>query len=130
MKPGSIDLYPNPATADRVSNYASELSTPLPQPILDYHARVAANHARAGYMISNLQGQYLTFLARSIGAKRVLEVGVYVGYSALVWAHAVGEDGKVTGLESSAEYTAMADEAIEKMGVKNIEVIQGDALET
>ena len=60
----------------------------------------------------------------------VLEVGVYVGYSALVWAHAVGPEGKVTGLEFSEEYAKLAEKAFEKNGLKNVEIIVGDGLET
>jgi predicted O-methyltransferase YrrM len=81
-------------------------------------------------MISNFQGQCHVFLAHTIGAKRVLEIGVYVGYSSLVWAHAVGPEGKVTGLEFSDEYAKLARDAFEKYGVKNAEVIQGNALQT
>lgn len=60
----------------------------------------------------------------------MLEIGVFVGYSAMVWAHAVGGDGKVTGLEFNPEYAKDAEKAFEKNGVKNVEVIVGDAHET
>lgn len=60
----------------------------------------------------------------------MLEIGVFVGYSAMVWAHAVGQDGKVTGLEFNPEYAKDAEKAFEANGVKNVEVIVGDALET
>lgn len=81
-------------------------------------------------MISDFQGQYLVFLAHTIGAKRVLEIGVYVGYSALVWAHAVGNDGIVTGLESSKEYVTMSRDAFERLRVENVDIVEGDAIET
>ena len=60
----------------------------------------------------------------------VLEIGVFVGYSSMVWSHAVGPEGKVTGLEFSDEYAKTAREAFESKGVKNVEIIVGDALET
>jgi predicted O-methyltransferase YrrM len=53
-----------------------------------------------------------------------------VGYSAMVWSHAVGPGGKVTGLEYNAEYAKMAENALEERGIKNVQVILGDALET
>lgn len=130
MKSGVSSLYPNATVAERVSIYAEQHSTALPKHITDYHDWVEQNHPRANYMISNFQGQCHVFLARTIGAKRILEVGVYVGYSSLVWAHAVGEKGSVTGLEFSEEYTDMARKAFKENGVTNVEVIQGDALET
>lgn len=81
-------------------------------------------------MTSNFQSQAHIFLARLLNAKRVLEIGVYVGYSSLVWAHAVGEDGKVTGLEFDAEYAKLAEGVMKDNGVGNVEILQGDALET
>jgi predicted O-methyltransferase YrrM len=60
----------------------------------------------------------------------VLEIGVYVGYSAMLWAHAIGPDGLVTGLEYSPELAAIAQDGLAKEGVSNVEIIVGDAAET
>lgn len=102
----------------------------MPKYITDYHAWVMKNHPRFNYMISNFQGQCHVFLAHLVGAERVLEIGVYVGYSSLVWSHAVGPQGHVTGLEFSEEYAQLARDVFERNGIKNVEVIQGDALTT
>lgn len=127
---GSSTLYPTQQVADRVTAYSSERSAALPKYITDYHEWVLNNHERFNYMISNFQGQCHLFLARLIGAERILEVGVYIGYSSLVWSHAVGPQGHVTGLEFSPEYAQMARDVFEKNDIKNIEVIEGDALKT
>jgi predicted O-methyltransferase YrrM len=42
----------------------------------------------------------------------------------------VGPDGHVTALEFSPEYAAIAEEAFAKNGIKNAEVIVGDARES
>lgn len=55
---------------------------------------------------------------------------MFLGYSALVWSHAVGSDGIVTGLEYSPEYAKIAKEAFASNDVKNVEVIVGPAAET
>ncbi|OTA08481.1 O-methyltransferase family protein [Trichoderma parareesei] len=111
-KPTTRDLYPTPKVAAEVTAYSERNSTSLPQYLVDYHAWVEQNHPHATYMVSNLQAQSLVFFARAFGAKRILEIGSYVGYSALVWAHAVGQDGKVTGLEFSEDYAKIAREAL------------------
>ncbi|EGR50313.1 uncharacterized protein TRIREDRAFT_76247 [Trichoderma reesei QM6a] len=129
-KPTTRDLYPTPKVAAEVTAYSERNSTSLPQYLVDYHAWVEQNHPHATYMVSNLQAQSLVFFARAFGAKRILEIGSYVGYSALVWAHAVGQDGKVTGLEFSEDYAKIAREAFEKHDAKNVELIVGDALKT
>lgn len=60
----------------------------------------------------------------------VLEIGTFVGFSGMVWSHAVGTDGHVTTLEFDPEYAAVAKAAWAKNGIKNIEVIVGDARES
>jgi predicted O-methyltransferase YrrM len=60
----------------------------------------------------------------------VLEIGVYVGFSSMLWSHAVGKDGKVTGLEYSEEYAKEAKAAWAANGVNNVEIVVGDATET
>jgi predicted O-methyltransferase YrrM len=130
MTVGASTLYPTQEVAERVTAYSSERSSPLPKFITDYHAWVIKNQPRFNYMISNFQGQCHVFLAHLVGAGRVLEIGVYVGYSSLVWSHAVGPQGHVTGLEFSEEYAQMARDVFKRNDVKNVEVIQGDALQT
>lgn len=60
----------------------------------------------------------------------VLEIGVYVGLSSMLWSHAVGPDGQVTGLEFESSFTELAEEEFAKQGIKNIELVVGDALKT
>lgn len=123
-------LYSNENVTKSVIDYATTHSEALPKHITDYHAEIVANHPRREYMISNLQGQFQTFFTRTIGATRVLEIGAFVGYSAMVWANAVGKEGKVTTLEFEAQYADAARKAFKDNGIENVEVIQGDALET
>ncbi|KAF9777072.1 hypothetical protein IL306_004660 [Fusarium sp. DS 682] len=60
----------------------------------------------------------------------VLEIGVYVGFSALVWADAVGPNGLVTGLEFEPEYAELSKMAFVANGVKNVEIVVGPASES
>jgi predicted O-methyltransferase YrrM len=60
----------------------------------------------------------------------VLEIGTFIGFSTMGWSDAVGPDGHVTALEFSPEYAAIAEEAFSKNGIKNVDVIVGDATES
>lgn len=60
----------------------------------------------------------------------MLELGVYIGFSGMVWSHAVGRDGSVVGLELSEEYAGVARKAFAENGVGNVEVKVGDAVES
>ncbi|KAI1207259.1 S-adenosyl-L-methionine-dependent methyltransferase [Annulohypoxylon truncatum] len=130
MKEGTTLLYTTETLGDRVSKYSESISVPVPQKLRDYHARIFKERDDSNYMISTFESQALIFLARMIGAKRVLEIGVYVGFSAMIWSHAVGPQGKVTGLEYDEEYSELARQAAKENGYDNIEIHTGDAAET
>lgn len=56
----------------------------------------------------HVEGQALKFLIRMSGARRVLEVGMFTGYSALAMAEALPEGGTVTACEIDSEVAAFA----------------------
>ncbi|OTA70479.1 S-adenosyl-L-methionine-dependent methyltransferase [Hypoxylon sp. EC38] len=130
MKEAFTRLYATATLNERVTSYSESVSLELPQHIRDYHARIYKERDDSNYMISTFESQALIFLARTIGAKRILEIGVYVGYSAMAWRHAVGPQGKVTGLEYDGEYAEAAKKIWRENGYDNIEVHVGDAAET
>src|SRR4051812_28059413 len=68
-------------------------------------------------IVGPLVGRHLQLLARSIGAKRVFELGSGYGYSALHFARAVGEDGVVHCTELSAENVELAHRFLSAAGV-------------
>lgn len=58
--------------------------------------------------VSAAQGKFLHLLAKSIGAKRVLEVGTLGGYSTIWLAKALPGDGQVITLEVSEEHARVS----------------------
>ena len=62
-------------------------------------------HPHAVMQISPEQGQFMALLVRLLGARRVIEIGVFTGYSALSVALALPEDGKLLACDISDEYT-------------------------
>lgn len=56
----------------------------------------------------HVEGQALKFLIRLAGARRVLEVGMFTGYSALAMAEALPEGGTVTACEIDPDVAAFA----------------------
>ncbi|KKY39967.1 putative o-methyltransferase family protein [Diaporthe ampelina] len=130
MRENVAKLYPNPETSAKVLDYSISKSTPLPDWLLKYHEWGCNNTEIPEYLISTYEAQALIFLARLVGAKRVLELGVYIGFSAMAWAHGVGKDGKVVGLELSEEYAGIAGKAFKDNGVDNVDIKLGDAVES
>ena len=88
--------------------------------------------ARAGDfpIVGPLVGRTLCLLARSIGARRIVELGSGFGYSAYWFSRALPEDGEVILTEGSAKNMAQAREFFRQGGVRcraRFEV--GDAFE-
>ena len=71
----------------------------------------------AGMQISPEQGQLMALLVQAIGARRVIEVGTFTGYSALWVALALPADGKLVCCDVSAEWTAVGKPYWAKAGV-------------
>lgn len=85
----------------------------------------------ASMQIGPEQGQFLHFLARATGARRALEVGVFLGYSSSWVALALPADGKLVACDVSEEFTARARQTWREAGVENkIELRLGPALTT
>ena len=72
---------------------------------------------RAGMMGAPDEAAFLAWLCGLIGAKKVIEVGVFRGSTTLALARAIPSDGKVVGLDVSAEYTADGMQAWVEAGV-------------
>ena len=64
--------------------------------------------ARARMQISPEQGQFMALLVELTGARHALEIGTFTGYSALVVALALPDDGRVVACDISEEWTAIA----------------------
>ncbi|HEX8638185.1 MAG TPA: O-methyltransferase [Pyrinomonadaceae bacterium] len=60
------------------------------------------------------QGRVLSFLTKMIQPKTVLEIGTYLGYSALCFAEGLAADGKVITLDVNAETQTSAKSFVEK----------------
>lgn len=62
----------------------------------------------------------LAFVVESTKAKSVLEIGTAIGYSASVFARAMGGKGKVTSIERREDYHLMALENVKKSGYDTV----------
>jgi predicted O-methyltransferase YrrM len=85
----------------------------------------------AGMQIGSEQGALMGLLVRLIGARRILEIGTFTGYSSTVMALALPPDGRITCLDVSQEWTDAAREAWADAGVADkVDLILAPATET
>ena len=82
-------------------------------------------------MVGRLEGRFLKMLVAAVGARRVLEVGTFTGYSALSMAEALPPSGQIITCELDRNHADMAQRFIAKSPYADmIEVRVGPALET
>jgi len=74
-------------------------------------------HQRGGMASAPDEIQFLCLLARLIGAKKILEVGVFLGSTSLALAQATDADTKIVGLDVSEEFCQTAKQYWKKAGV-------------
>jgi caffeoyl-CoA O-methyltransferase len=99
-----------------------------PHKVLDELRDEMASHARGVMTVSQTQAQLLQVLAQAMGAKKVLDIGTFTGYSSTAMALALPPDGKVVTLDVSEEFTAIARGVWQKAGVESkVELIVDSA---
>lgn len=85
----------------------------------------------AEMQIPHEQAAFLTMLTGLIGARRIVEVGTFTGYSALAMAMALPPDGRLITCDVSAEWGRIAYHAWQEAGVADrIDFRVGDARQT
>lgn len=76
-----------------------------------------ASMPAANMQIGPEQGAFMAWLVRTLGVKRVVEVGTFTGYSALAMARAMPDDGAIVCCDVSEEFTRVARKYWERAGV-------------
>ena len=78
---------------------------------------VTATHRYGTMQIAPDEGQFLQMLVRILGARKVLELGVFTGYSALSMALGLPAGGRIYACDISKKYTDIGRDYWEKAGV-------------
>ena len=77
-----------------------------------------------------LVGQMLKMIVKISGAKRILEIGTFTGYSAIMMAEALPEEGEITTLEMNLRYQELSEKHFRGSAQRHkIELKKGNALE-
>lgn len=110
--------------------YIREHSTPQGEALewIEKQTNIHTNYPRM--LSGGVQGRLLTMLAEMCGARDVLEIGTFTGYSAVCLAGGIPEDGHVDTLEINDELESLILEGWERAGVAGkITLHLGDAVD-
>jgi caffeoyl-CoA O-methyltransferase len=100
-----------------VERYAEQHSTPDPELFRRLEEETRATQTAPQMMVGPLEGPLLGWLVRLSGARRILEIGTFTGYSSISMALALTEGGRITTIEIDQETSDTARRFAEEAGV-------------
>nr|WP_298144095.1 class I SAM-dependent methyltransferase [uncultured Pseudomonas sp.] len=100
-------------------------------PLLKRLREETAQLSNARWQIAPEQGQFMALLVQLTGARRIIEVGTFTGYSALCMAQAMDETGRLICCDIPGDYNAVAERYWREAGLaERIELRLAPALDT
>lgn len=93
----------------QLEEYAARHSAPLSPLLEELVATTREKMGNRSLMLSgHIEGTFLQMLAASVGARRILEIGMFTGFSALMMAAALPEDGELVTCDVDPEAIELA----------------------
>ncbi|HET9530654.1 MAG TPA: class I SAM-dependent methyltransferase [Blastocatellia bacterium] len=116
---------------EAVEQYAHDHTKPESELFQRLREETYARMKNPQMQVGRIEGRFLKMLVRLTGARRVLEIGMFTGYSALMMAEGLPDDGRIVtcDIDPKAEEIARRYFAESPHGHK-IEIRMGPALET
>jgi predicted O-methyltransferase YrrM len=116
--------------SDALYDYLLSVSLREPEILVELRRETMAMSERS-MQIAPEQGQFMALLVRLTGARRILEIGTFTGYSALAMALALPPEGRIVACDVSEAWTAVARRYWRRAGVaERIELRLAPAVET
>jgi len=117
---------------EAIEDYARAHTTPLPAVLEELIETTEKEMGGLSTMLSGqLEGTFLQMLVASMGARRVLEIGMFTGFSAQMMAAALADDGEMITCDVNPQAIGLAQSFFDRSPHgRKIRVMQGPALET
>jgi|ERR1035437_3097873 predicted O-methyltransferase YrrM len=110
--------------------YAEEFTSPESKVLAELREFCYAHYEDSSMLSGFFQGRVLSMFSHMIRPEVVLEIGTYLGYSALCFAEGLAESGKVITLDVQEETNRVARSFVERTEYRRkIEFILGNAVD-
>ncbi len=114
-----------------IEAYTEAHTRPRPPLFDELREATFASMEHPGMQVGRVEGTLLKTLVALSGARRIVEVGTFTGYSALCMAEALPDDGELVTCDIDAKVTKMAQGFFDRSPHgRKIRIRLGDALET
>ena len=116
---------------EKVEAYAEQHSQPMSPVVEKIHDWTVQNSQESRMLSGPYQASVLQLLALTVGARRILEIGMFTGYSALAMAEVLPDGGQLITLDIDPEREKAARSFFDMSPYgSRIEIIIGNALQT
>jgi len=97
-----------------IENYIAEHTDDVSPLLQDLLKETEAITGRSRWSIGPVEGKLMQFLVKISGTRNAVEIGTFTGFSALMIAEALPDDGLLITCESNREYAEIARRYIQK----------------
>lgn len=132
----SSNRYPcktivKPIVPEAIDAYAAAHSSDHSPLLEELQAYTLAHCKQPQMLVGRLEGALLRLLVKLTGARRVLEIGLFTGYSALSMAEALPDDGELISCDRDPETSRIAQSFFDRSPYGHkITIRLGSALDT
>ncbi len=114
-----------------IERYAEAYTTPPPELLRRLAEETNATLERPQMLTGTIEGRFLEFVVSMTGARRILELGTFSGYSAISMAATLPQEGHIDTCEVEEKHAEVARRYIEEAGYSDrISIHLGPALGT
>ena len=115
---------------NKAAEYAARFTSPTDNLLQEIEKYTYQNHPHANMLSGPLQGILLEMISKMIKPERILEIGTFMGYSAICLAKGLSASGKLHTLEIRSEDARIAGNYFSKSLYTNqIFLHEGNALD-
>ena len=116
--------------AKEAEEYATQHTSLLSPLVEEVERFTLANTPYPSMLSGRVEGRFLQFMVQLAGARAIVEIGTFTGYSALAMAEVLPADGTVLTIEHNPEHARMAQNFFNQSPSKDKIILRrGDALE-
>jgi caffeoyl-CoA O-methyltransferase len=128
---GGLDPYLDACTSPESADLAELARRTREAPWASREVVSGSGPLEQEMLSGHVEGRFLAFLVRMLKARRVLEIGMFTGYSALAIAEALPDDGEVVACEVDPYVAGLAREWLDLSAAgSRVSIEVGPALDT
>ena len=100
--------------AREAEEYAADHTTPMSALLEEVEHFTLTMTSHPSMLTGRVEGRFLQLMAQLSGARHVVEIGTFTGYSALAMAEAIPQDGEILTIEHNPHYAKIAQDFFDR----------------